>query len=296
MNPCGNRERNRFSVYKKNGGISFVGNLFFNCLPFAIGWFIVSIVVHSSDGMPLRGSRPHVGIEILKGVKPPLTDFNTPSSIIHKLRILYIGASLLHGIPNFAFRAFCHSVSSEESSSACFSVVPLKASTGFGVSSFHGNSPHMTHVSTIAFALPNRASAFVSTHALYNQKTTKPLSSEIIKSSERTTTSAGKSFLKKEIGCGYKPFDSTGTFTLPVRGSRFRGSSSKGNGGPIGEFSSCEVLESLAFIDRRDFRDNPFLGFIHSDNMLSSSEGRSAPTDGLCVFHFSQLKKGVKPC
>lgn len=38
------------------------------------------------------------------------------------------------------------------------------------------------------------------------------------------------------------------------------------------------------------------LVLAHDKDGLSSSEGRSAPTDGLCVFHFSQLKKGVKPC
>lgn len=41
--------------------------------------------------------------------------------------------------------------------------------------------------------------------------------------------------------------------------------------------------------------NNVIPGFRHSSICLTSSEGRSATTDGLCAFNFSYSAKGVKP-
>lgn len=206
--------------------ISFVSGLLLSGFPFAVGWFIVSIVILSSYGMFFRRPRPHVGNEVFKRVEPSIAHGYSSTPVICIFMIIWIPAPLFHSIPNCGFAGFRHPVSYLESCRTISNNFTMEASTGLGES------------------IPNMTS----------------------KGSCKRTASAG----------AFPHYTSTGINPI------------WGNSGKPSKFFTSYIFKCSAPLDWLARRYTFCLVLAHGIYGLSSSEGHSATTDGLCAFNISQ--------
>lgn len=84
------------------GPMALVGCLFRRGCPAAVAGGVIPIVVYSVEGMRIRGTSPHVGIEILK-IPPPVANGDTPTSVVFEVGLLWVVAPPPHVRPGNPF-------------------------------------------------------------------------------------------------------------------------------------------------------------------------------------------------
>ena len=97
------------AAYKNPVCVRVVG-LFYRRCPSAIARLIVPISIDAIQRVTSSGTRPHIGIEVVKGFSPAGAHLNPPSAIIMIFRAVVIVASLVHRAPGVIFGRFNHAV------------------------------------------------------------------------------------------------------------------------------------------------------------------------------------------
>jgi hypothetical protein len=81
------------------------------CRPDAIIKRVTSVVVFALDRVVGAGLRPHIGVEILEGLKPPIADRDPASSVSFVSGIACVVAARFHALPTVILGGLAQSVS-----------------------------------------------------------------------------------------------------------------------------------------------------------------------------------------
>jgi hypothetical protein len=87
-----------------------IAALLFACCPATVIWRILSIIIYSVERMSLGWPVSHIHQEGLKTLLPSLTDYDSTASIVHKIWVIRIIASLAHRFPSRVLDGICVTV------------------------------------------------------------------------------------------------------------------------------------------------------------------------------------------
>lgn len=265
--------------------------------PSAIPGFVVSVIFSAIDGVFHGGSRAHVGIEVFKRVNPSLAHLYSPASIVCKLVVVGVLASLFHFHPNIEFTRFGHAVFFQVARCACASVFPLEASTGAGAVFFpnEGGCGDTRCAPAVTTAFPNSTTAASCPfwQELNHYKPAESLSGKVL---APPAESARLAQTAEKVARGDKGASPARTLAIPVCGLLYA-STSEGDRGKFTKWVPGQVLESLSFIDGDNFYASSSAVLAHVIDGLSSS-GHGALQRVVAALYYTQTdakRKEVSP-
>jgi hypothetical protein len=172
-----------YTVYLNPIYCAGVEPLSFGRRPFAIRWFVISIVVNAIQAIfsEWRRTRPHVGKKILKRMKPSGANFNSSAAINWIFGIAGIKASLFHAAPRAIFWGLRFMVRS----SVCIAAQQTRrclagqtsTTSGYACANVRGCGDDSS--STIAAAFPHNIFGFGDFYALDRHQPPKPYTRQL---------------------------------------------------------------------------------------------------------------------
>jgi hypothetical protein len=108
LRPLGNIECQ--SVRGEQNITSPIVGLLFVCHPFAITRFVMAAIINSINGVLRRWFWPHVIIEILKGLAPPLAYYDSTAAVVLIVSAIFVVASSQYPAPSPMLRGVSHTV------------------------------------------------------------------------------------------------------------------------------------------------------------------------------------------
>ncbi len=163
-------------LVRQQAACSPISSLLFPRSPFAVGFFVVSIVIFAFNRMLHRRARSHVFVKCLE--RMPSLAYANASSAVAGVSLCRVVATLVNLLPYRVFRSSAHSVLLAADDPQRSNATTSAASAFFGGKS---SSSHGTLISTVATAEPVNFSA-ITRHFRKNKPLTKPHSGQVFES------------------------------------------------------------------------------------------------------------------
>lgn len=168
-------------LYKKTG--SAISNLFGSGGPNAIFRFVVSVIVSSLNCHSIRGDA-HIGQEVVE-LLPPITDVNTPATVIDICRDIGVFTSLAHTYPSVV------GCRARQAVAMVRLALCSKASTRFCAPSTDVGAINICDVSAVTYEAPDGPSTWTAANSFHGSQPSKSFSSQIEKCHRCNSTMRG---------------------------------------------------------------------------------------------------------